>query len=71
MNTLYENFARSFTEFASRVAAVNGTARLTYAELEDHVDRFADALRRRGVTAGSKVRSSSKVSWTLSLHFSA
>ena len=53
--TLPEFLARAAAEHGDRPAIIFLNRRLTYRELKDHVDRFATALARLGVTRDTRV----------------
>jgi long-chain acyl-CoA synthetase len=53
--TLPAMLERAASEHAGRTALIFMNARLSYAELKDHVDRFATALAGLGVTKGGRV----------------
>jgi long-chain acyl-CoA synthetase len=46
---------RSATRFPDRVALTDGTRRVTYTELEQDANRFANYLVKRGLKPGEKI----------------
>ena len=54
-STIPESLDRAASRYADRPALTFMNARLSYSELEDHVDRFASALHTMGVTQGARV----------------
>lgn len=50
-----ELLARNGRKFANKVGFISGDLRLTYKEVDDVVNRLANALKNRGVSRGKKV----------------
>ena len=53
--TIYERFANTAARYATRVGLVDSLGRVTYAELQDRVDRVAAGLARLGIAPGQVI----------------